>query len=527
MLDSLQLTPLSSRILVTPSPWKRRRFASIALGPDSRLDVQELETAALCSTTHLRISPAGRAAIRGSHAAFRKLLADGAPMYGVTTGVGPLVAHPKAKAEADRGGEGLLDHLGAGCGRPAPAPVARACMILRAQALAQGASGVRPSVLRMLLGVIHRGIVPLVPRVGSLGASGDLVPLSYVARLLVGRGKVLVDGRATSARVALREAGLRPVTLSPRDALALVNGTSFLAGYAALAVARAERLVGHAEDLTGWIFALLGCGEECLDPRLHAAKGHPGPRTSAAAILDASRRIGPVRGESRPLQEIYSIRCAPQILGACRDQLAYARRIIEDEMNGVSDNPLIFDGDEPVALHGGNFHGQHAAFAADAINAALTQVAVLADRQVDALLNPRINGGAPLLLAARPGPSSGLAGAQLSCTAIVAEMRLRAQAIATSSIPTNGGNQDVVPMANLAARAAYAQTGALASVLAILGMSLSQLAALRLEGVAPGPPAGPPPWMPDFVPLLRDRPVRGDIRRIARAWLTPIGAARE
>jgi histidine ammonia-lyase/tyrosine ammonia-lyase len=175
----------------------------------------------------------------------------------------------------------------------------------------------------------------------------------------------------------------------------------------------------------------------------------------------------------------------------------------------------------PQALHGGNFHGQHAAFAADALNAALTQVAVLVDRQVDALLNPRINGGAPLLLAALPGPLSGLAGAQLTSTALVAEMRLRAQAIATSSIPTNGGNQDVVPMASLSARAAYAQTGALASVLAILGMSLAQLDALRREGVAPGRPTGLPPWMPPFRPLLRDRPVGGDLRRIARAWLAP------
>jgi len=502
----------------------RRPSGSIAVGPDSRLGVESLEQAALRPSSRVKLTPRGRADVRASHVAFRKLVAEKVPIYGVTTGVGPLVVHGKAEAEAEQGGETLLDHLGVGCGRSAPAPVVRACMILRAHVLAQGSSGVRPSVLRGLMGLIHRGVVPVVPRVGSLGASGDLIPLSYVARVLVGRGTALVDGRPSAARMALGKAGLRPVSLSSRDALGLVNGTSFLTAYAALAVARAERLIGHAEALTGWLFALLGCREDCLDPRLHNARGHQGSRISASAILAESRRIGAFPDPSRPLQEIYSIRCAPQILGACRDQVAYARSLIEDEMNSVSDNPLIVPGDFARALHGGNFHGQHVAFAADALNAALTQAAVLADRQVDALLNPKINGGAPMLLAARPGPMSGLAGAQLASTALVAEMRLRAQAIATSSIPSNGGNQDVVPMANLAARAAYAQTGALASVLAVLGMSLGQLDGLRRRGLAPGRSTGSPSWMPRFQPMLRDRPLRGDLRRIARAWLAPVGS---
>jgi histidine ammonia-lyase/tyrosine ammonia-lyase len=448
-------------------------------------------------------------------------VAAGAPIYGVTTGVGPLVVHSSDAPDFDRGGEELLAHLGAGCGGPAPATVSRACLILRTHSLAQGCSGVRPAVFRALLRVIQRGLVPIIPRIGSLGASGDLVPLSHAVSILIGNGTVFGRGRAVSGRVALTRAGLRPTVLSRRDALALVNGTSFLAAYAAVAVARADRLISRAEALTGWIFASLGCGEECLDDRLHASKGHPGPPASAAAIRAEAGRLGWIKDSSRPLQEIYSIRCAPQILGACRDQLTYARGLIEAEMNSISDNPLILAGDEPCALHGGNFHGQHAAFAADALNAALTQVAVLTDRQLDALLNPRINGGAPPLLAARPGPTSGLAGAQLTSTAIVAEMRLRAQAIATSSIPTNGGNQDVVPMAALAARSAYTQTAALARVLAILGMALVQLGMLRREAVAPGRSVGPPPWMPDFEPLFDDRPLTSDIRRITRAWLEP------
>ena len=372
------------------------------------------------------------------------------------------------------------------------------------------------------LRLLENEIIPAVPEIGSVGASGDLVPLACIARVLTGEGEILHEGKTRSAAIALSEAGLAPISLDGRDALGLTNGVSFLSAYATLAVARAERLLGIAERLTGWMYRALGCRRAALDPRLHRARGHQGQQRSAAAILREAISDGASEDTTRPLQEIYSLRCAPQVLGACRENLDYARRVIETEINGISDNPLCFPetDDAPEAmLHGGNFHGQQVAFAADALNAALTQAALLVDRQIDALLNPQINGGAPLLLAWEPGATSGMAGAQLTATALAAEMRADAQAHATATIPTNGGNQDIVSMGALAARRAYQQTDRFAAVLAILGIGLQQLDFLRAEGRAPGKTTSAPTFFPDFEPFRQDRPLQHDIARIAQEWL--------
>jgi histidine ammonia-lyase/tyrosine ammonia-lyase len=327
-------------------------------------------------------------------------------------------------------------------------------------------------------------------------------------------------GPPVAADAALRRAGLDPVSLDARDALALVNGTSFMTGTAALAVTRGQRLLERAEALTGWAYRLLGCSLEALDPRLHEVRGHDGQVDSAAAIRDEATRHGPAERADRPMQEVYSLRCAPQVLGAVRDHLSHARALVETELNGTNDNPVIAP-EAPAALHGGNFQGQQVAFAADALNEALTQVGVLAERQIDVLLSSDQNGGAPPLLAWDPGPTSGLAGAQLTATALVAELRQDAQMAATSSIPTNDDNQDVVSMGALAARTAYDQTEHLAPILAVLGMALAQLTHLRTEGRADGPAPPPPDWMPSFEPVVTDRALRPDIERIAAQWAAP------
>jgi len=397
-------------------------------------------------------------------------------------------------------------------------------MIARAQAVAQGHSGLAPDVFIQYLRVLQRGIVPAVPTIGSVGASGDLIPLAHIARVLTGEGRVLDDGVARPAAPALNAAGLSVTDLSGRDALALVNGTSFMTAYAALALARTQRLLQRAEALTAWIYQALGATTQPLDPRLHQARGHRGQRESAAAIRAALNDLGGTPEAGRHLQEIYSIRCAPQIVGACRDQVNYVRRMVETELNGVNDNPVFCpasDAGPARALHGGNFQGQQIAFAADALNAALTQTALLAERQLDALLTPSVNGGAPLLLAWTPGATSGLAGAQITATALAAEMRTATQAHGVSSIPTNGGNQDIVSMGTLAARRAYEQTSRLAHILATLGLALAQLHALRAGGHADGPESPPPAWMPPFEPIVDDRPLRAEVEQLATAWMMP------
>jgi histidine ammonia-lyase/tyrosine ammonia-lyase len=491
----------------------------LSLGPDVRLSSETLERAARVPDAQFRLTPAAETALQAARDALDEVRESGASVYGVTTGFGPL--HEYAANSPTDHGDGLLAHLATGTGEWADPAVVRAMTGARLQALAQGHSAVRPAVVEAVIALLEASVIPAVPEIGSLGASGDLTPLAHVARVCTGRGRVLrADGPPMDADAALDQAGLTPVSLDARDALALVNGTAFMTGTAALAVARGQRLLERAEALTGWAYRLLGCSLEALDPRLHEARGHAGQVDSAAAIRAEATRDGPAEREERPMQEVYSLRCAPQVLGAARDQLAYARRLVETELNGVNDNPVI-DPEAPAALHGGNFQGQQVAFAADALNEALTQIGVLAERQVDLLLSPDQNGGAPPLLAWDPGPTSGLAGAQLTATALVAELRQHAQMAATSSIPTNDDNQDVVSMGALAARTAHEQTDRLAPILAVLGMSLAQLTHLRTEGRADGPAPPPPDWMPAFEPVVQDRALRAEIEQIATQWTAP------
>jgi len=448
-----------------------------------------------------------------SRAALMEVIERGEPVYGLTTGYGPFVSFA-ASTDPWRQGAGLIAHLGAGFGDPAPDDAVRATMLARAQSMAQGCSGVSDGAMERWLEVLRLGIVPVIPEVGSVGASGDLVPLSHAARVLCGEGRVRLNGVERPAVDALAAVGMDVEPLSARDALSLVNGTSFMTGYAAIATARAGRLIERAEALTGWAYRALGAREQALDPRLHAARGQEGQWRSAATIRDEAARDGDWQDLSRPLQEVYSIRCAPQVLGACRDNAEHARRLIEREINGVNDNPVVCtatDRELSAALHGGNFQGQQVAFAADALNQALVQAAVLAERQIDVLLNPEFNNAAPLLLAWEPGPDAGLAGAQLTATALVAEMRHAVTPASVSSIPTNGRNQDVVSMGTLAARTAYRQTERLAAVLGILGLTLDRLTDLRRRGRAEGASPKGPVWFRPTASFDADRPLIADI----------------
>ena len=491
---------------------------TVPLGPDVSLSCSTVETVATTPGASVSLTDEARAAMEASLEALDTLQDRNAPIYGVTTGFGPLVDRDAAPASTHA--EGLLAHLSAGAGEFIAPPLARAMIAVRLHALAQSQSGIRPRVAEAMAELLAHNLTPAVPSVGSVGASGDLTPMAHAARARTGDGQIQTADGLRSAADALADAGLSPLDLARRDALALVNGTALMTGAAALAIARADRLARRAEQLTGWAYRLLGCSLDPLDPRLHDARGHPGQIDSAAAIRDEATRGGPQERGDRPLQEVYSLRSAPQVLGAARDQLTYVRGTVTTELNGVTDNPLI-TADPPAALHGANFQGQQVAFAADALNAALTQIGVLAERQLDVLLTPDRNGGAPPLLAWTPGATSGLAGAQLTATALVAEMRQDAQMTATSSIPTNGGNQDIVSMGALAARTAYAQTDRVASILAVLGMALAQLTHLRAEGRADGPAPAPPPWMPAFAPVVEDRALREEIADLASAWLAP------
>lgn len=489
------------------------------LGVDSHLSCEVVERIARNPASRVRFGGCARRSMARAAQMLARCHARGDAIYGLTTGFGPHVQYA-ASSDAIVQGAGLIAHLGAGAGAPAHATVVRATMLIRAQALALGRSGIDPAAADALLALLHADIVPAVPEVGSVGASGDLCPLAHIARVLMGDGFVIdpVTGLRTEAGPVLARHGLTPIRLSGRDALALVNGTAFMSAYLALTIARAERLLGWAERLTGWMYRQLGCRAQALDPRLHIARGHPGQIRSARLIAEEADAFGPYEDATRPLQEVYSLRCAPQILGACRDQLDYARSVLEREINGANDNPLVVaEGDDARVLHGGNFQGQQVAFAADAANAAIVQAALLVERQLDVLCNPEFT-GATLLLAWEPGATSGMAGAQLTATAIAAEMRTNATPAAIATIPTNGRNQDIVSMGTLASRRAMEQIERFATILSIAAIGIHQLDHLRRSGRCPGRTTPAIADLPAYTPFEHDRPLHDDIARLSGFW---------
>ncbi|MEL6796129.1 MAG: aromatic amino acid ammonia-lyase [Planctomycetota bacterium] len=507
-------TTSTSRLPRTSTP----SASTIMFGPDSALTCEDLEVLA-DGEASAAFSAHADDAMADSYTTLLSAHRRGDSIYGLTTGFGP---HVQFAADTDAANQGtdLIAHLGAGCGAFAERRVSRATLVARCQTLAQGASGVNPAAADALASLLGSDICPAIPSIGSVGASGDLIPLAHVARVLMGDGLVLGDsGTLTAAADALASVGLKPIDLPARDALGIVNGTSFMTAYAALALARSERLLRIAESLTAWAYRSLGARGQALDHRLHEARGHPGQITSAECI--ASELKGHVEDTTRPLQEVYSLRCAPQILGACRDQLHYARCVIERELNGVNDNPVICGTvSDPAVLHGGNFQGQQLAFAADAANAALTQASLLIERQLDVVLNPEFNGNAPLLLAWQPGATSGMAGAQITATAVAADLRRNAGPSAVATMPTNGRNQDVVSMGTMAARVLYEQTERCATILAIHALALTQLGFLRARGRAAGTRTTPPAWLPEVSGFVRDRSLHDDIARLASHTLT-------
>ncbi|KJK43121.1 histidine ammonia-lyase [Lentzea aerocolonigenes] len=395
---------------------------------------------------------------------------SGRAIYGVTTGFGPLVEFAGRADGAGQSDNTILHHI-VGHGGLMPPAIARAAVLARLFSLAQGRSGVSEHVVEALIAMLGTEFAPAVPRLGSVGASGDLQPLAYVAHALRGNGNAFFRGQLMPAEQALAEAGLRKLELDGRDALALVNGISVTAAALGLAVAQANRSHRTAELLSALMTDILGCGREFTSVELLAAFGHPDVADTGAAIrtwLEGSRPSG-----ERPLQEAYSIRCAPQLIGAAGTSVRHAEVVVRRDLNGVSDNPLFFPETKEV-VHGGNFFGQPSAFAADQLNVALVQLGNLAERQLDLLVDPQRTNGLPPMLSPQPGKHHALQGVQLCTTATVAAMRRAAAPASVQSLPTNLHNQDVVPFGTQAAFTALDQAGLLRYLHAGLAIGLRQ-----------------------------------------------------
>lgn len=393
------------------------------------------------------LARSARAKVEAARAAVHRILDAGGAVYGVNTGFGDLA---RVRIAADRivtlQRRLILSHA-SGLGEPLDDETVRGMLLLRANTLARGHSGVRPHVIEALIALLDAGVLPVVPSRGSVGASGDLAPLAHLALPLLGRGQVRIRGRAATAAEGLRRAGLAPLELGPKEGLALINGTQAMTSLLALSCLDARRLVRIADLAAALSTDALRGTDAAFDPRLHALRGYRGQRASAANLwslmrgsaIRESHRAGDVR-----VQDPYSIRCAPQVHGAVRDVLDDVEAKVVVEMNAVTDNPLVFPGDAAI-LSGGNFHGQPMAFAADFLAIALAELAAISERRIEKLTNTAFS-GLPPFLARDAGLDSGFMMAQVTAAALVAENKVSCHPASIDSIPTSADKEDHVSM---------------------------------------------------------------------------------
>ena len=468
------------------------------------LTIPQVATAAR-HTGELRVSLATTAVARmeRSRALKQRLIEAGQPIYGVTTGFGDsCIRQISPEKAADLQRHLIRYHLN-GSGPLAPRDVVRAAMLIRANCLVRGYSGVRTEVVELLLACLEGDILPLIPQRGSVGASGDLVPLCYLASMLIGNGDVDHRGRRTTAAAALAECGLTPLRLEAKEALGLINGTSFMAGFAVLAAADARELALVADIGTAMASEALLGNRGHFDRFIHAQKPHPGQRASAAAIdallegselsmhqsqiLEAIESLGErtYLELGHRIQDKYSIRCAPHVTGMLRDTLRWVEEWLTVEINSCTDNPL-FDIDGDVVHNGGNFYGGHVAQAMDALKIAVANLADLLDRQVELLVDEKFNNGLTPNLIPRIEPGSyeeglhhGYKGMQIACSALTAEALKNAAPASVFSRSTEAHNQDKVSMGTIAARDACSVVELVQNVAAIHLHAVCQALDLR------------------------------------------------
>jgi len=446
------------------------------------LKLEEIESVA-SRGRHVSVAPEARVRVVQSRRVIEEILAAGQTVYGVNTGFGKLadVSIPADKLAQLQ--TNLVRSHACGLGEPLTESESRAMLLLRANVLAKGHSGVRPELLQLLLGMLNAGVSPIIPAKGSVGASGDLAPLAHLALVVIGEGEAKYkDERHPGAR-ALAAAGLSSIQLAAKEGLALLNGTQAMTAVGALTVAHASRLTRLA-DLAGAMSleALMGT-PVAFDRRIHWARPHGGQIDSAAnltEILTGSQiRDSHIANDPR-VQDAYCLRCMPQVHGAVRDVLHHVRLILETESGSATDNPLVFphvpggEGLSSSVLSGGNFHGAPLGYAFDYAAIALTDLASISERRIDRLINPDINEGLPAFLCADAGLSSGYMIAHVTAAALLNECKVLAHPSSTDSVPTSGGKEDHVSMGMTGALKLRQITQNLELILAIEMMCAAQ-----------------------------------------------------
>jgi histidine ammonia-lyase len=455
------------------------------------------------------VAPETRDLVTRSRAGIEAAIVRGDTIYGVNTGFGKL-AHVRIAPEQLRALQlNLIRSHASGVGEPLPVEAVRAMMLLRANVLLMGTSGVRPVIPDTLVAMLNAGVHPTVPSQGSVGASGDLAPLSHLALAMIGEGP---DGHR------LAPAGIAPVTLEAKEGIAFVNGTQAQTGLTALLVNDAWTLWHTAHGAAAMSLEAVRGTPVPFDARIHDARPHPFQQRSAALLRDllAESAIRESHRHDDPrVQDAYSLRCTPQVLGAVGEGIAFAERLATIELNAATDNPLVFGAD---VLSGGNFHGQPVALALDVLAIAIATLAGLSERRLERVVNPDLSSGLPAFLARDPGLDSGFMTAQIAAAALVADARVLCTPASVQSIPTEGNQEDIVPMGMTAAWKARRVLDDAARVVAIELLAGAQ----GLEFLKPLTPGRGVARLYDVVrgivpPLTADRPMSDDIERIVVA----------
>ncbi len=447
---------------------------------------------------HAELDDDARGRMQEARDVIEALVADGAVVYGVTTGFGDLATTFIQPEQAGQLQTNLLMSHAAGVGAPFAREVVRAMLLLRANTLALGHSGCRPLLVDRLLAFLAAGIHPVVPEQGSLGASGDLAPLAHLSLPLIGRGQVEFGGQVVPALLALREVGLEPLTLEAKEGLALLNGTQMMGALAALFLADADRLARTASVAAAQsVEALLGT-DVAFAAAYQLARPHPGQVAVAAELRHLLRDSGLQRahhGSAHKIQDPYSLRCVPQVHGAVRDALDQLRRVLDIELNSATDNPLVFPGGGVVdkaaiatggglVISGGNFHGEPIALVLDYAKLAVAELGSISERRTALLVDARLNGGLPPFLAADSGVDSGMMIYQYTAAALVSEHKILAHPASVDSIPTSANQEDHVSMGSISARHARTILEGVERIVAIELVVGAQALDLRLVSMA-------------------------------------------
>ena len=427
------------------------------------------------------LAPDARELVNQARAVVDEIVASNKLAYAITTGVGKLSDVRIAGDQIRELQVNLVRSHAVGVGEPLPVAETRAMMLLRANSLSKGHSGVRAIVIDTLCEMLNRGVTPFVPSQGSVGASGDLAPLSHLAIALIGEGECFDDkGARISSAEALKRAQIKPLTLEAKEAISLINGTQAMLALGTLALLAAETLIDTADVLGGLCCDALKGTDTAFDERIHNARPHSG-QMKTAALLRRMLEGSQIRESHRDcgrVQDAYSLRCIPQVHGAVRDTLEHCRNVFEIEANSAVDNPLVFITDPKNAqgdvISGGNFHGEPLAFALDFLAIALSALAGISERRIERLVNPALNEGLPPFLAAGAGLNSGFMLPQVTAAALASENKILAHPASVDSITTSGNKEDYVSMGMTAALKLRRVVENTCNVLAIEAMAVAQ-----------------------------------------------------